>query len=195
MLGSRDAARAEKTVLELVGATGGAVRGAANAEAAAAGDIVLVVVPWEGHGELLRELKPTLSGKIDDDSLIPAAVEEALRLESPVPLMGRTLVEDVEIDGVETSAGDKVALMFGMANHYESKFDSPHSFDLYQSDRHVAFGHGIHRCIGEHLARAEMRIALKELLQRIPQYRIAGEVEMLDNSVMNRSLKALKVTF
>jgi 8-hydroxy-5-deazaflavin:NADPH oxidoreductase len=76
VLGSRAAEKAEKAAAELTEATGGAVTGAANADAAAAGDLVLVVVPWDGHAELLRELKPHLDGKIVVDCVNPLGFDK-----------------------------------------------------------------------------------------------------------------------
>ncbi|MGF7238642.1 MAG: cytochrome P450, partial [Frankia sp.] len=133
---------------------------------------------------------------IDDPALIPNAVEEALRLESPVQMMARTLTEDAEIDGIEMKAGDKVGLVWGAGNHDESKFADPDRFDIDRpANPHLAFGHGIHRCVGEHLARLEMRVAVEEVLRRLPDYRIAGDVPVGANSAMNRGPRTVPVTF
>jgi NADPH-dependent F420 reductase len=85
VLGSRAAERADKTAAELVEATGGHVEGAANAEAAAVGDMVLVVVPWDGHAELLAALAPALAGKIVVDCVNPLGFDKQGAYALPVP--------------------------------------------------------------------------------------------------------------
>lgn len=133
---------------------------------------------------------------IEDPSRISAAVEEALRLESPVQMLGRTLTEDVEVDGVRMKAGDKIGLVWGAANHDEAKFAHPDIFDIDRpGNPHLAFGHGIHRCIGEHLARTEMRIVLEQILTRIPDYTIDGDVAIGTEVVFNRGPKNVPVAF
>ncbi|MER7363968.1 cytochrome P450 [Nonomuraea wenchangensis] len=133
---------------------------------------------------------------IEDPSLIPAAVEESLRLESPVQMMGRTATSDFELQGVPISKGDRVGLAFGAANVDPAKFESPEKFDLDRTGNpHVAFGHGIHRCIGEHLARLEMRVAIEQVLTRMPDFALDGEIEIGSNIPINRGPKAVPVTF
>ena len=165
--------------------------------------LTLVVAGQEttvnGIGNLLWLLGAHPEAKqrlLADPALIPNAVEECLRLESPVQMMGRTAAQDMEIDGVPVRKGDRVGLVFGAANLDPAKFPEPGTFDL---DRppgsHLAFGHGIHRCVGEHLARAEMRIAAERVLARIPDYRLAGPVMMGANVAFNRGPLAVPVTF
>lgn len=134
---------------------------------------------------------------LDDKALIPNAVEEALRLESPVQMMGRTAAEDLEIDGVRVRKGDKVGLVFGAANLDPARFPEPGRFDLDRPSAaaHLAFGHGIHRCVGEHLARAEMRIVLERVLARIPDYRLAEPVTLGASMAFNRGPVAVPVIF
>ncbi|MCG2621323.1 cytochrome P450 [Arthrobacter sp. I2-34] len=131
-----------------------------------------------------------------DPGLIPAAVEETLRIESPVSMMARTVAQDTEFGGAQLKAGDRVALMFGAGNHDEDTFDEPDAFQLNRSGAaHLAFGHGVHRCIGEHLARLEMSIVIEEVLNRIPDYGIAADVAIGDNSLTNRGPRAVPVAF
>jgi cytochrome P450 len=134
---------------------------------------------------------------LDDKALIPNAVEEALRLESPVQMMGRTAAEDLEIDGVRVRKGDRVGLVFGAANLDPARFPEPGRFDLDRPSAaaHLAFGHGIHRCVGEHLARAEMRIVLERVLARIPDYRLAEPVTLGASMAFNRGPVAVPVIF
>jgi cytochrome P450 len=111
-------------------------------------------------------------------------------------MMGRTAAEDLEIDGVQVRKGEKVGLVFGAANLDSLRFPEPEKFDLERgSTTHLAFGHGIHRCVGEHLARAEMQIVLERVLERIPDYRLAGPVEIGSNVAFNRGPLAVPVTF
>jgi cytochrome P450 len=110
-----------------------------------------------------------------DPSLVDVAVEEALRLEAPVSGLARTLTEDAEMGGVQISKGDRVMLLFGAANRDDTVFESPEDFRLGRTNvqKHLAFGAGVHRCVGAPLARLEMRIVLEEVLRRMPAARLA----------------------
>jgi cytochrome P450 len=109
----------------------------------------------------------------DDPSLINSAVEENLRLDAPAYMVGRHLVEDVTIDGVTMKAGERVMLVWGWANRDPEAFACPAEFDpTRKPNRHLAFGHGIHQCVGMHLARLEIRIVLEEMLKRMPDYEL-----------------------
>jgi cytochrome P450 len=115
---------------------------------------------------------------VDDPSLIPAAVEELLRWLSPVMVVPRSMKEDFEMGGVELQAGDSVMLAIGAANGDESEFPDVEVDFHRQSNRHVAFGGSNHSCLGAHLARLELRVALEELHRRIPDYRIPEGTEL-----------------
>jgi cytochrome P450 len=109
----------------------------------------------------------------EDPSLIPAAVEELLRWETPVPGIMRIVAEDVEVRGEVLKAGEQVTCMLGSANLDPDEFPEPDKVDFArQPNRHLAFGAGVHRCLGSHLGRLEMRVALEELHKRIPDYEI-----------------------
>lgn len=171
----------------------------------AAGMAVTLVVAGQettvnGIGNMLWLLGAHPSAKqriLDDPALIPAAVEESLRLESPVQMMGRTAAEDLQVGGAQVRKGDKVGLVFGAANLDPARFPEPGTFDLDRPSAaaHLAFGHGIHRCVGEHLARAEMRIVLERVLARIPDYRPAGPVRLGTSVAFNRGPRAVPVVF
>ena len=133
---------------------------------------------------------------LEDRSLITQAVEEALRVESPVTMMGRTATRSQELGGVADARGDKVGIFFGAANLDARAFDNPAAFDIDRDAKpHVAFGYGIHRCLGEHLARLELCVALERVLDRIPDYQIDGEVTVGASFPPNRGLLSLPVNF
>jgi cytochrome P450 len=115
---------------------------------------------------------------VEDPSIIPAAVEELLRWLTPVMVIPRSIKEDVEIGGVQLQAGDGVMLAIGAANDDESEFPDPSVDFLRHPNRHVAFGGSNHSCLGAHLARLELRVALEELHRRIPDYRIPEDVDI-----------------
>src|SRR5205814_750486 len=103
-----------------------------------------------------------------DPSVIPAAVEEFLRYESPVTT-GRTVTRDVKVRGVQMRKGDRVLVLFASAGRDEKQFDRADEIDFGRpSNRHLAFGSGPHRCLGAHLARIELSVALEEIHRRMP---------------------------
>ncbi len=108
----------------------------------------------------------------DDPSLIRTAVEEFLRFDSPVQLTDRVAKEDVEIDGHRIQKGDLVALILGAANRDPEQFREPDRLDLgRQENPHIAFGHGVHFCLGAQLARVEAQVAVQSLLATFPDLR------------------------
>jgi cytochrome P450 len=110
---------------------------------------------------------------VDDPSLIPSAIEELLRWETPVMGVVRASLEDTSLGGCPVKKGDQVMIMIGSANTDEAEFDDADTvrFDR-EANRHIAFGGGIHRCLGSHLARLELRVALREWHRRIPEYSV-----------------------
>ncbi|MFF2523478.1 cytochrome P450 [Streptomyces liangshanensis] len=112
-----------------------------------------------------------------DPSLVPAAVDELLRVLSvadSIPL--RVAVEDIELSGRTVPADDGVIALLAGANHDPEQFDDPERVDFHRTDNHhVAFGYGVHQCVGQHLARLELEIALGTLLRRVPTLRLAGD--------------------
>ena len=114
----------------------------------------------------------------EEPALIPAAVEEILRVRSPVLMMPRTVTRDVEVRGRQLRAGDNVMLVWASANRDEAAFEQPERcvFDRGPT-RHMVFGHGIHSCLGAALARHEIRIVLEELLAATARIILDGPVE------------------
>ncbi|PQE00933.1 cytochrome P450 [Mycobacterium sp. EPG1] len=111
---------------------------------------------------------------VANHELLPSAIEEMLRWTSPVKNMCRTLTADTEFHGTELKSGEKIMLMFESANFDESVFENPESFDFHRSpNNHVAFGFGTHFCLGNQLARLELKLMLGKLLQRLPDLRLA----------------------
>jgi cytochrome P450 len=109
-----------------------------------------------------------------------AAVEELLRYVSLTPVTVRTALEDVEVDGVLVRKGDTVKVELGSANRDPARYADPDVLDLARGAAgHLAFGHGIHQCIGQHLARIELKIAFPGLFTRFPKLRLAVPEEEL----------------
>jgi cytochrome P450 len=122
---------------------------------------------WLAHNPDQRRLI------IDDPSLIPDAVEETLRYDGSTQLMARTLTRDVQRHGHTKDSGAKVLVLLGSANRDGRFWDRPDDFDLRRDKKQqLAFGHGIHVCLGAALARLEMRISLEEIHRRLPAYEI-----------------------
>lgn len=132
---------------------------------------------------------------VDQPDLIPSAVEELLRWETPVPGVVRVARSDFELSGCPIKEGDTVMLSLGSANTDEEGFDRAGEIDLERApNRHYAFGGGIHRCLGSHLARQELRVALREWHRRIPAYHIPAGVE-LEWAPLLRQLEHLPLVF
>ena len=127
------------------------------------------VVALLEHPEQLAQLRADLDA-------IPAALEELLRYDAPVPHSTfRYATEPVELGGATIPAGGQVIISLGAANRDEHRYDGSEALELDRADvHHLAFGHGIHFCLGAALARMEGQIALRSLLERFPQLRLAG---------------------
>jgi cytochrome P450 len=127
-----------------------------------------------------------------DRSLIPHAINESLRLETPVPQFSRVLTEDHEVGGVALPAGTRVALLYGSANRDERKYPDPTRFDVTRKPSdHLAFGRGEHVCVGMHLARLEMTALLERLADRVRRFEVVGSTPMINNGL--RGLEHLEV--
>lgn len=110
-----------------------------------------------------------------DMSLLPSAIEEVLRYRSPVQFMFRVAAKDVELGGQRIKAGGRIIALIGSANRDAAKFSNPNTFDIMRSKNpHLAFGHGIHHCLGAPLARLEAKVALSILFDRVQQIERVG---------------------
>jgi len=108
-----------------------------------------------------------------DRSLLGQAIEEALRLEPPLLMINRTATADVEFGDVHIPAGGDIATCLGSANHDESRWENPDTFDIFRKpQQHLAFAFGPHMCLGLHLARLETRIVVSAVLDRLPNVRL-----------------------
>ncbi len=108
-----------------------------------------------------------------DPALIPAAVEELLRFDGPVVFVPRIAIQDVELAGQTIPAGSYVMVTIAVASRDPAEHADPDTIDFRRQERNLAFGVGPHRCLGSHLARMEMRVALAEWHRRIPEYELA----------------------
>lgn len=132
----------------------------------------------------------------DIDGVTPTAVEEIVRLASPVIYTRRTLAEDAVLGGRQLSAGDKVAMFYWAANRDPAHFADPDAFDVRRSPNpHVGFGGpGPHFCLGAHLARREIRVMFRELLTRVPDIHATAAPRRLRSMLLN-GIKQLPVAF
>jgi cholest-4-en-3-one 26-monooxygenase len=132
----------------------------------------------------------------EDPSLMPTAVEEILRFSTPVMYMRRTVLRPVQIRGVDMAPGDLVSVWYTSANRDEAVFDSPDEFDVGRDPNpHITFGGGgPHFCLGAHLARLEIRVAIEETLKRLHDMEISGPVTRLRNNHIN-GIKHLPLHF
>lgn len=130
-----------------------------------------------------------------DSSLVPSAVEEFLRYESPVQFVTRLMKEDLAVGGKTLRAGQMVLAMLGAVNRDPEQFPDPDRLDVGRADnKHMAFGLGSHFCLGAQLARLEGRIVFETLLRRLPNLRLDGEVKYRKHFNL-RGLEALPVAF
>jgi len=132
---------------------------------------------------------------LQDESLLPTAVEEILRWSSPVTHFARVAMSDTELGGKQIHQGDRVALWFPSGNRDETVFGNPYTFNVRRSpNEHIAFSKGEHFCGGAHLARLELRLMLQALLKRTKQIELTGKVERLRSNFL-AGIKHMPVRF
>ena len=130
-----------------------------------------------------------------DPSLIPAAIEELLRYESPSPVQGRWTTQDVELHGTTIPAESKVLLLTGSAGRDERVYAEADRFDIHRERQgHVSFGYGVHFCIGAALARLEGRIAIEETLKRFPAWEVDFEASKRQHTSTVRGYSSIIVS-
>ena len=147
-----------------------------------------------GYGVMLFARHPDQWEKLRSDrSLLPNAIEEIVRLNTPIKMLSRLASEDVEIAGHVLPSESRTMMVFGAANRDPRKFENPDTFDIERNTRgHLGFGHGVHACLGMHLARLEMRSLFTALADHVERIEITGPVEKAKNSTIH-SLKRLPV--
>jgi cytochrome P450 len=133
-------------------------------------------------------------------SLIPAAIEEGLRVETPLTMVMRTTTQEIEIGGKTIPADAQVDMCMGSANRDESRWPDPNTFDIQRPRHaHIAFAAGIHMCLGMHLARLETRVMLNSLFDRVKDLALVPDDGIGDKSMIVgltfRSPNKLPVTF
>ncbi len=150
-----------------------------------------------GNGTLALLRHPDQYARLrQDPGLIPTAVEEFLRYDSPVQWTGRRVNAEMEIGGHRIASGQFVVLGLGAANRDPAQFPDPDRLDISRREnRHMAFGHGIHFCAGAALARQEAQVAFETMLRRLPDLRLATEHVAWYADTTFRRLKALPVAF
>jgi cytochrome P450 len=157
------------------------VLGYVNLLAAAGNETTTRLIGWTG--KVLADHPGQRKELVDDRSLVPSAIEELLRYESPSPVQARYVARDVELYGEIVPEGSAMLLLTASGNRDGRKFPDADRFDIRRKiEHHLAFGYGIHFCLGAALARLEGRIALDEVLQRFPSWEVDS-----DNAVQART--------
>jgi cytochrome P450 len=145
-----------------------------------------------GYGVRLFAENPDQWAKVlDDRSLIKNAIEEIVRLNTPIRAFTRKLSEDIEVAGVPFIKNERVLMVFGAANRDPARFPDPDRFDVTRDVRgHVGFGHGVHACLGMHLARLEMTCLFNVLADRVERFEPNGPTENAINATIHAYSRA-----
>jgi cytochrome P450 len=140
-----------------------------------------------GMMKLLTENPEQKARLIDDPDLLPNAIQEAIRLVSPVIYMKRTATQDTEIGGQPISEGEKLIMYYGAANRDPAMFENPHAFDIDRKNaaNNLAFGFGTHVCLGRQIALMQIESAYRQLLARFPEMHMDGEMECAPNNFVH----------
>lgn len=133
---------------------------------------------------------------LEDRTLIPNAIEEVVRLSTPIRAFSRFVACDTEIGGVSLREGQRVIVIYASANRDERQFENPNQFDVTRNVRkHIGFGHGKHMCMGLHLARREMIALVESLAMRVEKWELVGEPQIaMNNTIRAFSRLPVKVT-
>ncbi len=148
-----------------------------------------------GGMQLLIENPGERQKLIDDPSRIRMAVEEMVRMVSPVQSFGRTVTQDTELRGQAMEKGQQVLLLYPSANHDADVFEDPDRFRIDRNPHHLGFGLGNHFCLGANLARMEMRVAFEELLRRLPDMEYAEDGPVIKPSALVRTCERMNVRY
>ena len=163
-----------------------------NLLAAAGNETTTRLIGWAG--KVLAEHPDQRRDLVENPSLVPGAIEELLRYESPSPVQARYVTRDVELHGQVVPEGGVMLLLTASGNRDERKFDDADRFDIHRPiDHHLAFGYGIHFCLGAALARMEGRVALDEVLQRFPSWEVDEDQAVQARTSTVRGWERLRV--
>jgi len=132
---------------------------------------------------------------IDDPSLLNSAVEEMLRVVTPIHSFTRTVTQDTQLRGKKLEEGQHIVLAYSSANRDEDEFEDPDRFCIDRNPTHVAFGLGSHFCLGANLARMEMRVAIEQVLRRMQDLEYSAGGPVLVPSRLVRTCAEMKVRF
>ena len=149
-----------------------------------------------GAMELLSQFPGEKAKLIAKPQLMGGAVNEVIRMISPVIYMRRTATRDVEVAGQEIAKGEKVIMYYGSANRDESVFADPDRFDIERAnaDKHIAFGYGPHTCIGKQVAKLQLEAVYRQMLARFPDIRQAGPKDVAPNNFVY-AIRSMPVEF
>jgi cytochrome P450 len=132
----------------------------------------------------------------DNPALVNTAIEEMMRYDTPLQLFRRWVLEDVEYNGISHKQGTEIGLMFGAANRDPLAFDQPERFDITRTHNpHISFGGGVHYCLGSPLARLELQVAIRTLIERFPTLRMDGPPPEYRPAYVIRGLKVFPVSW
>jgi len=147
-----------------------------------------------GTIRLLTEFPEQRQMVIDDPSLIERMSHEALRMVSPVMHMRRTALEDTEVAGQRIAKDEKVIMWYGAANRDPTVFPNPDVFDMNRPnvDKHLAFGHGVHRCLGNRVAQMQLKMAYERILERFPHIHWTGK-QKIEPIILVHAISSLQV--
>jgi cytochrome P450 len=147
-----------------------------------------------GTIRLLTEFEDQRQMVLDDPSLIPKMSQEALRLVSPVQYMRRTATEDTELRGQKIAKDEKIVMWYGAANRDPRIFPDPNKFDMMRDnvDKHLSFGHGVHKCLGSRIAQMQLRLSFEKILERFPDIHWTGK-QTISPTILVHAVSSLKV--
>ncbi|MEO0466168.1 MAG: cytochrome P450 [Pseudomonadota bacterium] len=147
-----------------------------------------------GTIKLMTEFPDQRAMVLSDPSMIPQMSEEALRMVSPVKHMRRTALEDTELNGQRIAKDEKVVMWYGGGNRDPQVFPNPDIFDMTRENvsKHIAFGHGPHKCLGSRVAQMQLRVAYEQIFERFPQIEFTGHIKYGPN-VLVHAISKLKV--
>ena len=147
-----------------------------------------------GTIKLMTEWPEQRQMVLDDPSLIPIMSEEALRMVSPVKHMRRTAMEDTDFLGQKIAKDEKVVMWYGAGNRDPDVFPNPDVFDMTRENvsKHIAFGHGVHKCLGARVAQMQLRTAYEQIFARFPNIEFTGDIKYAPNALVH-AISKLKV--